>query len=158
MFTNSSCFLIRSFLSFRAFAYLAAATHSFVPFSLFVLVLFKAMKFAQAAFAVLGATAASAASIPIQQQHKEASTAGLHFYNGTCTPEKISVRKEWRNLSAAQKSVYLEAELCLMALPAQTTLSGVTSRFSDLQALHRSKTNVTLNGVFVQDVIHNVVS
>ncbi|PQE32034.1 tyrosinase protein [Rutstroemia sp. NJR-2017a WRK4] len=104
------------------------------------------MKFVQAAaFAVLSATAASAASIPIQQQHKEASTDGLHFYNGTCTPEKITVRKEWRNLSAAQKTAYLEAELCLMALPAQTTLSGVTSRFSDLQALHRSKTNVTLD-------------
>jgi tyrosinase len=117
------------------------------------------MKFARATtFAVLSATAASAASIPSQKQHKEAATDGLHFYNGTCTPETISVRKEWRNLSAAEKTTYLKAELCLMALPAQTTLSGVTSRFSDLQALHRSKTNVTLDGVFVQDIIHNVVS
>lgn len=79
------------------------------------------------------------------------------YFNGTCTSENLRVRKEWRNMSQSEKSAYLEAEKCLFALPAQTTLDGVTSRWSDSQSLHRALQNVTLDSVYVGDVIHNVV-
>jgi tyrosinase len=80
------------------------------------------------------------------------------FYNGTCTAETVTIRKEWRNLAESEQASYLEAVNCLMELPANTSLSGVTNRFSDLQATHRDKTNATVNGVFVGDIIHSVVS
>lgn len=105
-------------------------------------------------WAILGATAASASIV----SDETTNTTSLHFYEGTCTPETITVRKEWRNLSDAEKTAYFETELCLMSLPAQTDFVGVTSRFTDLQGLHRDKTNQTWNGIFLQDVIHNVVS
>lgn len=119
------------------------------------------MKFTQtAALAVLLATV-SAKAIPAQPKSaakKPVDTTSLHFYNGTCTPQNIRVRKEWRNMTPSEKTAYLKAEQCLFNLPAATTLSGVTSRFSDLQSLHRDKTNQTIDGLYVQDIIHNVVS
>lgn len=87
-----------------------------------------------------------------------ALAAGPTFYNGTCTAETVSIRKEWRNLAESEKTAYLDAVNCLIDLPAQTSLSGVTNRFSDLQATHRDKTNATVNGVYVGDIIHSVVS
>ncbi|TGO18396.1 hypothetical protein BTUL_0010g00660 [Botrytis tulipae] len=87
---------------------------------------------------------------------KTVDTTSLHFYNGTCTAENMRVRKEWRNMTTSEKSAYLKAEQCLFNLPAATTLSGITSRFSDLQSLHRDKTNQTIDGIYVQDIIHNV--
>ncbi|KAF7885976.1 uncharacterized protein EAF02_004485 [Botrytis sinoallii] len=114
------------------------------------------------ALAVLLATV-SAKAIPTHPKSqlkstpkKTIETTSLHFYNGTCTAETIRVRKEWRNMSTSEKSAYLQAEQCLFNLPAATTLSGVTSRFSDLQSLHRDKTNQTIDGLYVQDIIHNV--
>lgn len=59
-------------------------------------------------------------------------------------------------MAAKEKSAYLAAEKCLMSLPAQTTLDGVTSRWSDLQSLHRDLQNSTIAGVYVADIIHNV--
>jgi hypothetical protein len=80
------------------------------------------------------------------------------FFNNTCTAETMKIRKEWRSLVTDEKTAYLEAVNCLMELPANTTLSGVTNRFSDLQAPHRDKTNATVNDVYVGDIIHSVVS
>ncbi|RDW69196.1 tyrosinase central protein-like protein [Coleophoma cylindrospora] len=91
-----------------------------------------------------------ASTLP-RRETSSTDTTSLTFFNGTCTAEKITIRKEWRNLSDAEKKAYTNAELCLMELPAQTSLSGVTSRFSDLQGLHRSLTNTS-----VGDIIHNV--
>ena len=99
-----------------------------------------------------------ALSTPAQLAQKAAKTTQATFYNGTCTENNVRTRKEWRNMSKAEKSAYLEAEKCLYSLPAQTDINGVDSRFSDLQGLHRSLTNVTMEGVFVGDIIHNVVS
>ncbi|ETS86011.1 hypothetical protein PFICI_04036 [Pestalotiopsis fici W106-1] len=99
-----------------------------------------------AATLLLGASFATAA--PCSKQRT--------FYNGTCTAETVTIRKEWRNLAESEQASYLEAVNCLMELPANTSLSGVTNRFSDLQATHRDKTNATVNGVFVGDIIHSV--
>lgn len=99
-----------------------------------------------------------ALSTPGELAHKAAKSTQATFFNGTCTKDNVRIRKEWRNMSKAEKSAYLEAEKCLYSLPAQTNNTGVDSRFSDLQGLHRSLTNVTMDGLFVQDIIHNVVS
>lgn len=110
-------------------------------------------------------TAAQGASIaqrdtllpPSVQAARAANTTRPTFFNSTsCTAETMRVRKEWRNMSPAEKTAFLTAETCLMALPAQTTLDGVTSRWSDLQSLHRALQNTTIDGVYVEDVIHNV--
>lgn len=52
----------------------------------------------------------------------------------------IDVRKEWRNLTSAEQIAYLNAEICLMNLPAETGLAAVTSRYSDLASLHQNLT------------------
>lgn len=49
---------------------------------------------------------------------------------------EIIVRKEWRDLSAADKARYIGAVKCLQALPASTDLPGVRTRFDDFQAIH----------------------
>ncbi|KAF7893779.1 hypothetical protein EAF00_007293 [Botryotinia globosa] len=106
------------------------------------------------ALAALLATA-SAKAIPAQPKSqlkstpkKTVDTTSLHFYNGTCTGENIRVRQVWRNMTPSEKSAYLKAEGCLLNLPAATTLSGVTSRFSDLQSLHRDKTKLLTGSMF----------
>lgn len=121
------------------------------------------MKSTIATLAVTAVTAVSAAAIncrstPAKLAAAAASSARPTFFNNTCTAETLSIRKEWRNLAADEKAAYLAAENCLIGLPAQTSLSGVTNRFSDLQATHRDKTNATVDGVFVGDIIHSVVS
>ncbi|KAJ6004732.1 tyrosinase [Penicillium herquei] len=81
--------------------------------------------------------------------NKETKIPG--YFTGTCTEEKMTVRKEWRNLSKAQQKNFLDSVECLINSPAQSGLTATTSRFSDLQALHRAKTNTA-----VGDVIHDV--
>ncbi|CAN8100041.1 unnamed protein product [Discula destructiva] len=108
---------------------------------------------------LLAVGSAQAASVPkaqgVSPAHKTNASQPT-FFEGTCNANTLQVRKEWRNMSTAEKKAYLEAELCLFALPAQTTLSGVSSRFSDMQAVHRTLQNVTMDDQFVGDVIHNV--
>lgn len=60
--------------------------------------------------------------------------------SSNCTT--VEVRKEWRNLTSAEQIAYLDAEICLMNLPAQTGLAAVTSRYSDLEALHQNLTTI----------------
>lgn len=74
------------------------------------------------------------------------------YFTGTCTQEKMTIRKEWRHLSKAQQNKFLDAVQCLMDSPAMSGLTATTSRFSDLQALHRGMTNTAY-----ADIIHHVV-
>ena len=60
--------------------------------------------------------------------------------SSNCTT--VEVRKEWRNLASAEQFAYLDAEICLMNLPAQTGLAAVTSRYSDLEALYQNLTAI----------------
>ncbi|GLA74820.1 hypothetical protein AtubIFM55763_006066 [Aspergillus tubingensis] len=73
------------------------------------------------------------------------------LFSGGCTPEKMSIRKEWRNMTKVEQKSYLKGVNCLMDLPAQTGLEATTNRFSDLQALHRALTDTP-----VGDIIHSV--
>lgn len=47
------------------------------------------------------------------------------FYNGTCTPETVTIRREWSSLSNEEKAAYIQAQQCAMSLPAQTTMKNV---------------------------------
>lgn len=115
------------------------------------------MKFQAALLAVSGSLTLAAAFPRVQPRDvANATSAATRYYNGTCTADKIIIHKEWRNMSASEKQAYLDAENCLINLPAQSGIDGATTRFSDLQALHRLYTNYTVDGEYVQDVIHNV--
>lgn len=74
------------------------------------------------------------------------------YFSGSCTKEKMTIRKEWRHLSKVQQNDFLDAVQCLMDKPAKSGLTATTSRFSDLQALHRGMTNTAY-----ADIIHHVV-
>lgn len=74
------------------------------------------------------------------------------YFDGSCTKEKMTIRKEWRHLSRVQQTDFLDAVQCLMDQPAKSGLTATTSRFSDLQALHRGMTNTAY-----ADIIHHVV-
>ncbi|GKZ52790.1 hypothetical protein AnigIFM49718_003442 [Aspergillus niger] len=80
-----------------------------------------------------------------------ATTLDPGLFSGGCTPEKMTIRKEWRNMTKVEQQSYLQGVNCLMDLPAQTGLEATTNRFSDLQALHRALTNTP-----VGDIIHSV--
>lgn len=74
------------------------------------------------------------------------------FFNNTCTSENVSIRKEWRSLTHDEKMAFVNAELCLMSLPAKSGLPGAATRFDDFQAAHQQGTN-TSDG----DIIHYTV-
>lgn len=57
-----------------------------------------------------------------------------------CT--SIDTRIEWRNLDSAQQTAYIDAELCMLALPAATALNDVVTRADDLTAAHQYLTPV----------------
>lgn len=46
-------------------------------------------------------------------------TTSLTFFNGTCTADNVIVRKEWRNLSDAEKQAFIDAEYDLVSLQLQ---------------------------------------
>lgn len=75
------------------------------------------------------------------------------FFNGTCTKDNVVTRKEWRSLQDDEKTAFIEAELCLMNLPAKSGLPGAVTRFDDFQASHQQGTNDTYG-----DIIHYTVS
>lgn len=74
-------------------------------------------------------------------------------YNDSCTAETVSIRKEWRSFTDSEKEAFVDAKICLMALPNQTDLPGATTRFDKLEAAHQQGTNTTY-----RDVIHYTVS
>ncbi|EKD21315.1 uncharacterized protein L3040_000650 [Drepanopeziza brunnea f. sp. 'multigermtubi'] len=78
-----------------------------------------------------------------------ANVTGQTFFNGSCTPETMTIRKEWRSLTHDEKMAFIDAELCAMALPNITDWPGSTTRFDDFQAAHQQGTNTTYG-----DIIH----
>ncbi|KAI9930692.1 hypothetical protein ASPWEDRAFT_171316 [Aspergillus wentii DTO 134E9] len=65
--------------------------------------------------------------------------SSLQSRSSACTNSEV--RLEWSNLTTSQQTSYLEAELCLWNLPAETHLRNVTSRYMDLVALHQNLTD-----------------
>jgi tyrosinase len=53
------------------------------------------------------------------------------------------VRKEWRDLSDAEKQAYISAVLCMKSVPPRTsqTFTGSKSRYDDFIAVHSNETN-----------------
>lgn len=59
----------------------------------------------------------------------------------TCTKEKLSIRREYGDLSLAERKDYVTAMLCLMAKPPKLTqFPGVTNRYEDFVAVHVNQT------------------
>ncbi|CBF83990.1 hypothetical protein AN2799.2 [Aspergillus nidulans FGSC A4] len=85
------------------------------------------------------------------EERASASYAIDGFFSEGCTEDRMTVRKEWRHLTGPQHQAFLDALQCLMEKPAQSGLTATTSRFSDLQALHRGMTNTAY-----ADIIHHV--
>ncbi|EAU83695.1 monooxygenase [Coprinopsis cinerea okayama7 len=48
----------------------------------------------------------------------------------------IRIRKEWRDLTVAERQDYIRAVKCLMSTPSTSTRRGVVSRFDEFQACH----------------------
>ncbi|KAK4182839.1 hypothetical protein QBC35DRAFT_518606 [Podospora australis] len=61
---------------------------------------------------------------------------------GSCTLETAVRRKEWSDLTVAQRKAYTDAVLCLQSKPAKTTSSapGAKSRFDDYIVVHIQQT------------------
>lgn len=60
----------------------------------------------------------------------------------TCTPQNAAVRKEWSDVSLAQRRAYIDAELCLQSKPTQdpTFAPGARTRYDDFVAVHINQT------------------
>ena len=52
-------------------------------------------------------------------------------------------RRAWHTLSATEKKAYIDAELCLMKLPATLGLTGAKNRFEELQSSHQAQAGIT---------------
>lgn len=61
---------------------------------------------------------------------------------GECTLETAIRRKEWSDLTAAQRKEYIAAVLCLQNTPAKTSSQapGAKSRFDDYVVVHVQQT------------------
>ena len=114
------------------------------------------MKFTSFATALALAASTSVAALPHASSGLDRRDATSHeisgFFSKSCTSEKMTIRKEWRHLTKEQQSSFLDSVQCLMEKPAESGLTATTSRFSDLQALHRGMTNTAY-----ADIIHHVV-
>ncbi|CAK7207916.1 hypothetical protein SEUCBS139899_010731 [Sporothrix eucalyptigena] len=59
----------------------------------------------------------------------------------TCTKEKLSIRREYGDLTKDERKDYIAAMLCLMAKPPKLTqFPGVTNRYEDFVAVHVNQT------------------
>ncbi|KAK3314267.1 hypothetical protein B0H66DRAFT_577922 [Apodospora peruviana] len=67
--------------------------------------------------------------------------------NGACTT-KLQ-RRAWHTFSVEEKKAYVNADLCLMKLPATLGLNGTKNRFEELQAIHQVQSSITHGGAFL---------
>lgn len=59
----------------------------------------------------------------------------------TCTKEKLSIRREYGDLTKDERKDYVTAMLCLMNKPPKLTqYPGVTNRYEDFVAVHINQT------------------
>lgn len=63
--------------------------------------------------------------------------------SSTCSPENISVRKLWENLTSDERIAYTDALNCLMEKPAKTpsdVAAGAKTRYDDFIVTHINQT------------------
>lgn len=60
---------------------------------------------------------------------------------GKCTT-KLQ-RRAWHTFTTEEKRAYINADLCLMKLPATLGLNGTKNRFEELQAIHQVQASIT---------------
>ncbi|KAF2653232.1 Di-copper centre-containing protein [Lophiostoma macrostomum CBS 122681] len=61
----------------------------------------------------------------------------------TCTKDKLQVRREWGDITAADKKAYIAAVLCITQKPSKlsaTTYPGAKTRYDDFVAIHIKNT------------------
>lgn len=85
---------------------------------------------------------------PISDNSKREYNSTGVWNTTTCTADQLEIVKEWTNMTSSEKNGYITAEQCLWALPTTSGLTGATTRFEDLVALHQNMT----------PIIHAVVS
>lgn len=67
----------------------------------------------------------------------------LTYDRGSCTLEKLRVRRDWRALSHRERRSYIDSILCLQRLPPQTpsaVAAGAKTRYDDFLATHINQT------------------
>ena len=74
--------------------------------------------------------------------------------NGVCTT-KLQ-RKAWHTFTTEEKRAYINADLCLMKIPATLGLPGTKNRFEELQSIHQTQSHI-VHGV-VSLVAHKILS
>lgn len=87
---------------------------------------------------VLAAASLVAAIPPVTRDIKVSRS----IYNSTTACQQQNVRKAWNTLSDEEKKAYIDAELCLMSLPAVYGFEGAQNRFDELMYTHIYLTNV----------------
>lgn len=96
------------------------------------------MFFQLAELAALAAITTLATAAP-SQHHARATTTD-------CVKEQ---RTSWHTMTNEEKKAYIDADLCLMSLPATMGFPGAQTRWDDLMFAHINSTNV------VHDVVCN---
>ncbi|KAG7291946.1 hypothetical protein NEMBOFW57_001975 [Staphylotrichum longicolle] len=63
--------------------------------------------------------------------------------SATCTKDKLKVRREWGDISAADKKAYIAAMLCILKKPSKldpNKFPGAKSRYDDFVVVHMNQT------------------
>ena len=74
-----------------------------------------------------------------------------------CTLENAAVRREWSDLSIAEREDYIKAVLCLQSKPGKApkeTAPGVRSRFDDFVATHMTQAMMLHDPVRWPNLVH----
>ncbi|PYH42958.1 tyrosinase family protein [Aspergillus saccharolyticus JOP 1030-1] len=73
--------------------------------------------------------------------------------DGSCTLDKLRVRREWRTFSTRQKKAYISSVLCLQKLPSRSPpelVPGARTRYDDFVATHINQTlEIHYTGTFL---------
>lgn len=71
-----------------------------------------------------------------------ATAAPQHHARDTTTDCVKEQRTSWHNMTNDAKKAYIDADLCLMSLPATMGFPGAQTRWDDLMFAHTNSTNV----------------
>ncbi|KAK7189633.1 tyrosinase central domain-containing protein [Paraphaeosphaeria sporulosa] len=94
------------------------------------------------ALSLLSALCAADAVSDLQAKGRAAVDAEV-AKSTTCTKDKLQVRKEWGDITAAEKKAYIAAVLCITKAPSKlpaASYPGAKSRYDDFVAIHMKNT------------------